>query len=177
MGFHDSNGNYHEFRATLPLSLYDFREVDASGDVGDTTAIGGVLASDTTPILRGDTNETQELSWAASNSDPIACQIALPLDFSGKDDVHVELFGYGGSTNAFSVTVESGWDGEALVSDVAAGSASATPHKATAVISAADIPDSPSYLTLILTPGAHTTDAMGLLAARVTFVRKALDQS
>jgi hypothetical protein len=174
MGFNDANGNYHAYRASILLSLDDFRECDANGDVGAIAANGGLLASDTTPILRGAASLiSQEISWAAGNADPIRCQVALPEDFDGRNDVLVDLWGYsGGTTNAVSFTVASSWDGGATVSDTAIGLASATSHRLTATIAASDIPDGASFVTLLLTPAAHATDTMQLQAARVRHVNR-----
>ena len=134
MGFTDSKGIYHPFRSDILLSLNDWRECDANGDVGAIAANGGILASDTTPILRGNAAETQEISWAASNNDPITTQIGLPSDFSGADDVFLELWVNSGTTDAATFTVETGWDGGALVSDTATdGAKSATTHKITEI--------------------------------------------
>jgi hypothetical protein len=156
------------------ISLNDFREVDASGDVGAITANGGILASDTTPILRGDANETAEIVWATGNVDPISAQLVLPPDFDGAANVTVDLWVRSGSTNAATFTVESGWDGGALVTDSAsdAGTLSAALHKITATIAAADIPNTARLLTLVLTPtNAHATDVYALLGAAVNFTR------
>nr|MBP9826427.1 hypothetical protein [Thermoanaerobaculia bacterium] len=155
--------------APVLLSLYDFRKVDASGDVGAIAANGGILASDTTPILRGDTAESQEVVWAAGNSDKIAAHVTLPAGFDGAADVTIDLFvRSGGTTDLSSFTVESGWDGAALVSDAATdAAASTTMHKITATIAAADVPAGASVLTLILTPGTHATDTIALCGARV----------
>ena len=173
MGTHDIDGNYHEFRKPLPLSLYDFREVDASGDVGAIAANGGLLASDTTPILRGNAAETQEISWAAGNVDKIAAQCTLPPDFNGADDVNIDLWVYSDTTDPATFTCETGWDGGALVSDTATdANPSATVHKITATVSFADIPDGAELLTMILTPAAHVTDAIQLLGSRVTYLPK-----
>lgn len=170
---HDNSGDFYASRKAFPFSLYDFREVDANSDIGNAAANGGLLASDTTPILRGNAAETQEISWAASNSDIIATQRALPIDFSGADDVLVELWVNSGTTDPASFTVETGWDGGALVSTAATdGAKSATTHKITATIPQASVPDSPSFLTLVLTLGAHTTDAAQLLAVRISYVPK-----
>jgi len=170
---HDSRGVYYAAPSPIRLSLNDFREVDASSDVGAIAANGGILASDTTPILRGDAAETQEISWAASNSDPIAAQVALPVDFNGADDVGIELQVNSGTTDPATFTVETGWDSGALVSDSATdGAKSATTHKITGTIAAADIPDNAEYLTIVLTPGAHTTNAIQLKSVRLTYVPK-----
>lgn len=159
----------------LLLSLHDFREVDANSDVGAITANGGILASDTSPSMRGNTAETQEISWAAGNADPIACQKALPGDVDGSYPVEVELWVNSGATDAATMTVESGWDGGALVSDSADDTAtkSATTHKVTATIAAADVPDDPAFLTLVLTPAAHATNAIQLQNVRVKYRKKA----
>lgn len=174
MGFTDSNNAYHAFQSSILPSLYDFREVDANGDVGAITANGGLLASDTTPAIEGvTTTETQQISWVASNSDIIAAQFALPAEFDGTRDVILELWVSSGTTNAATFTVETSWNGGTLVSDTCTdGALSATVHKTSCTISAADIPDSPSYVTLMLTPAAHTTNAINLFSARILYVSK-----
>lgn len=174
MGFHDSQGNYHEHRRSLNISLNDFREA-TTGDVGNIVANGGILASDTTPTLSGvSTGITQRLTWAASNVDQILCQFALPEDFDGRDDVLVELWvSSGGTTDLSSFGVATAWDGGASISDTATDpAASVTVHKITARIAAADIPDSPSFFSMTLTPAAHGTDTMLLDAVRMTYVAR-----
>lgn len=154
---------------SIILPLHTWREVDSSGDVGNIVANGGVLASDTTPILRGDAAESFEIAWATGNADPISVSFALPHDFDGSRNVTLELTGYGGTTNAPSFTVETGWDGGALVSDTAAGTAAAGSQNFSATIAAADVPDAPRRLTIALTPGTHATDVFGLTAARLRY--------
>lgn len=142
------------------LSLNSFREMSSGGDVGDTSANGGVLASDTTPILLGDAAESQVLSWPSSNNDIVGCSVLLPPDLDDTRDVSVDLMtSSGGTTNAASFTVETGWDSGTIVADTATGAASTTPGVITATVAAADVPASPRALTLMLTPTAHTTDA------------------
>lgn len=63
----------------IPIPLSAWREVDATGDVGNITANGGVLASDTTPVFDAvATSNEQEILWATGNADPIGCSVALP---------------------------------------------------------------------------------------------------
>lgn len=172
MGFTDSQGNFHAFRKAIAVSLNDFREA-TTGDVANIAGNGGLLASDTTPTLTGaSTGITQRITWAASNVDQILCQFALPEDFDGREDVLVELWvSSGGTTDLSSFGVATAWDGGTSVSDTATDTAaSATVHKITARIAAADIPDSPSYFSMTLIPAAHTTDTMLLDAVRMTFV-------
>lgn len=151
-------------KKTIQLSLNDFREVDTSTDVSNIAANGGLLASDTTPILRADAAESWEISWAAGNADIIAAHIALPVDFNGARDVTVRATVSSGSTDAFSATIETGWDGGTLVVDAFDDSAtkSATKHEISATILAADIPDAARTLTIIITPSAHATNAAQL---------------
>lgn len=173
MGFNDALGNYHEFRACIPISLHSWREADANGDVGAIAANGGILASDTTPIMRGASGLiSQEISWAASNADPIVCQVPLPDDFSGKDDVLLKARVYSGTTNAASFTIGTSWDGGATVSDTGTGQASATIHEVVVTIAAADIPDNASFVTILLTPAAHGTDALQLCSTKLCYVPK-----
>lgn len=152
---------------TIPLRLDDFCEVDASGDVGAIAANGGKLASDTTPILRGDAAESWEIAWASSNSDIISMSLSLPVGFDGTRDVTVDLTGYSGTTDAFAASILTSWDGAAQVTDTATGTASATSQNISATIAAADVPDSPRRLTIQIVPAAHTTDTMAISAVRI----------
>jgi hypothetical protein len=172
MGFTGNSGIYHSFRKLLPISLHDFRETDANADVSNIVANGGILASDTTPIMRGASGLiSQELSWAAGNADPIVAHRPLPEDFDGREDVLVELWVNSGTTNAATFTVATSWDAGATVTDTATdGAKSATTHKITTVIAAADIPDSASSLTILLTPAAHATDAIQLTNIRIGYL-------
>lgn len=165
---------------SIPLSLYSFREVTAGGDVGNGAANGGILASDTTPIMRGDAAESAEISWAATNVDPISTHITLPTDFDDTANATLDLFVYtdnagGGGIDAATFTVETGWDGGALVSDAATdGTPATTWHKITATIAAADIPAAAANLTIALTPAAHANDPIQLVGARLNYKAKLL---
>ncbi len=180
MGFPDSKGNYHAFRKPILLSIFDWREVTSSGVVGNqATAAGGVLASDTTPIMGAETTtEALSIQWAATNADIIQASVALPEDFSGADDVLVDLFVLtdntgGGGIEAASFSVLTSWDNGAQVTDTATDSTPATTvHKVTARVAAADIPDSPSFVNIQLVPGTHANDPIRLLAARLSYIAK-----
>jgi hypothetical protein len=162
---------------SIALPLFSWREVDSSGDVGNIAAIGGVLASNSTPILRADAAESPEISWAATNADPIAIHTPLPPDFSGASDVLFEAWVYtdnagGGDIEAASFTLESTFDGGALVSDALTDATpAATVHKVTATIAKADVPDTASYATFYLTPGTHANDPIQLVSARLRYRR------
>jgi hypothetical protein len=174
MGFHDSQGNYHAFRSIVPLSLNDFRLASA-GDVGATAANGGILSSDTVPVLSGTAaTVSQQISWATGQVQQVLCQVSLPEDFDGKEDVFVDLWVNSGTSDAATFTVATNWDAAAAdISDTATdGARSATTHKIQAVISAADIPDGAAFVSIALTPAAHATNAIQLVAARLSYVGK-----
>lgn len=159
---------------TAAIPLHTFRLVDGSGNVGNIAAIGGVPASNTTPLLRGTANKSSELSWATGVVGAIAAQVPLPADVDGTADVVLELWVYSGATNAATFAVATSWDNGASVADTADDTAtkSATLHKITATIDKADVPDAPSLVTVQLTPAAHATNAIQLLGARLRYTRK-----
>ena len=179
MGFFSSSRTYNTFRGTIPLSLHLFREVTSAGAVGNIAAIGGVLASDTTPVMgAAATSEAHVIIWAAANADIIQTSVPLPEDFDGRDDVYLDLFVRtdntgGGSIEAASFSVLTSWDNAAQVTDTATDSVPATTsHVVTATISAADIPDNASYVNIQLVPGTHANDPTHLLAARLRYTKK-----
>jgi hypothetical protein len=174
----NAQGNYRAFRTALPTSLNDLREATA-GDVGAIAANGGLLASDTTPALSGtSTTLAQQVSWVAGNVDPVLLHRTLPDDFDGRDDVLVELWVNSGTTNPADFSVLSSWDGGATVTDTAADTTtlSATTHKISTKIAAADIPDSPANLSLALVPAAHATDAITLTGYRISYFARAIER-
>lgn len=160
------------------INLHDFREVDADGDVGNAAAIGGVLASDTTPIMLGiGTTAAQAISWAATVVDKVATGgVGLPNDFDDTAPAYLDLFlTMGGATDTPAFTVVTNWDGGADVSDTATGAAGTAIQTATATIAASDIPASSRVFSVMLTPSAHGNDAINLLGARLRYRRKAVE--
>ena len=174
---HDSKGNYYEFRKAVDLRLGDWREVTTAGAVGAVAAAAGHLASDTTPIFGAQaTSEAWAIKWAAANSDIIQLATALPPDFSGADDVLLELEvltdnAGGGGIEAGTFSVLTSWDNGAQVTDAATDSAPAvTVHTVTALISAADIPDAPRFANIQLVLGTHANDPVHIMSARLLYV-------
>ena len=167
-------------RNSVPIKLTDLRETDSSGDPGNVAAIGGVLAADTTPILRGDANESLEVHWAAGNSDIVAFHAELPENLDDTGDVLLELDVRtdntgGGGIEAASFSVLSSWNGAAQVTDTATDSTPATTsHTITATIAAADVPSSARRATIQLVPGTHANDPIQLLGIRLRFRGKLL---
>lgn len=161
-------------QACIPINVYSFREVSAGGDVGNVAANGGILASDTTPIMRGDASSSAEISWATGDVDAIGTSFSLPPDLDDTANVSLELEVASGSTDAATMGVATSWNGGSEVTDSAddSGTKSATPHTITATIAAADVPASAKRLTIRLTPPTHGSDAISLYSARLLYKRK-----
>lgn len=161
----------------VPIALSSFREVNATGDVGDITANGGVLASDTTPVYlaRATTND-HVISWATTVVDPIGVSVALPNDFDDTADAYLDLEVSSGSTDAATIVVASSWGGGSEVSDSTSDVAtkSATQHVLEVVIANGDIPAGSRCASFRLTPPAHATDAILLHGASLKYKRKLL---
>lgn len=161
----------------IGIKLGDWRIVSATGDVGDIAAIGGVLASNSDPILLGEaTTNSWAISWAANSVVPIGVEVSIPADLDDTADVTLTLSVSSGTTNAATMGVASSWDGGSEITDSADDSStkSATRHLITATIAAADIPASATHLTLRLTPPAHSTNGILLFAAKLSYTPKAV---
>lgn len=161
----------------VSIALSSFREVSATGDVGNAAAIGGVLASDTTPILLGKaTTNDWAIQWATGNADPIGVSFMPPADFDDTADATLDLVVSSGSTDAATMGIASSWNGGSEVTDSAddASAKSATEHVITATIAAADIPSGANRATFRITPPTHATNAISLTGARLNYKRKLL---
>ena len=152
----------------VPVPLTAIREVGTMA-VGNIAANGGVLASDTTPILKpinGATDGCQVIHWAASDNDPVMFSIPLPPDLDVTADLvlHTRIVS-AGTTNAVGFTVDS-WFNEAdtKVTDTSQTNQTATWAEKTTTIGASDVPVGAQTVTISLTPVAHTTDALSLSA-------------
>lgn len=162
----------------VPIPLQSFREV-ASGVVGNAAANGGVLASDTTPILtsiNAATDGCQKILWAASNNDVIAVSIPLPPDLNDAAAVYVHCrIVSAGTTDAVGFTV-SGWfnEGDTKVDATSGTNQTTTWAEVTAEFGAGDVPAGAQTMTIFLTPVAHTTDTMSLSACWLEYTQKCL---
>jgi hypothetical protein len=160
----------------VSIHLGLWREVSATGDVGNIAAIGGHLASDSAPILRADANNDWEIFWATTEVDPIGVQIDLPADFDGTGDAIFSADIASGATDAATLSVRTSWNGGAEVTDSAddSGTKSATVHTITATIAAADISDTARRVTIRLVPPAHGSDGITLKNTRLRYTPKLL---
>ncbi|MCP5097198.1 MAG: hypothetical protein GY943_16750 [Chloroflexi bacterium] len=147
----------------IPVPLTAVREVVAN-DIPAIAANGGVLASDSTPILEfanGDTDSALRINWAAGNSDPIVFQVPLPpdLDVSKDFEIHFRA-AMAGATDAPAVNADTYFnEGDTKVEGSVAVSG-VTFAEYIITVAAADVPTGAQTSTVELTPDAHTTDAL-----------------
>jgi hypothetical protein len=159
----------------IPLPLVAAREI-ATNDIINAAGIGGILSSDSTPILKrenGATDKKLMIEWAASNNDEIVWDFSYPPDLDDTADVVVHFLAMmNGATNTPVLTV-SYFEG---IGDANAGgntaALSAALAEKTVTVLAANIGAYPSGASIGLAPGAHTTDKVQLLAAWVEYTRK-----
>lgn len=150
----------------VPIPLNTWREA-TNFDVANIAANGGILASDTTPLLEGINDATdgcQRLVWAASNNDQIVNSIPLPPDLDPDKPLILKMrIASGGTTDAVGFTLDSFFnEGDTKVSDTSGTNQTTTITVVTATIAAADIPAGVETITMGLTPVAHTTDTLNL---------------
>jgi hypothetical protein len=162
----------------IPISLMSLREVSSMA-VGNIAANGGLLASDTTPVLapiNGATDGCQNVVWAASNNDPVIFQVPLPPNLDDTADLilHTRIKS-AGTTNAVGFGVDSWFDeGDTKVSDTSETNQTATWAEKITTIAAADVPAGAQTLTISLTPAAHTTDIMYMSSVWLEYKTKLL---
>jgi hypothetical protein len=153
----------------IPLPLANFKET-TNFDVGNIAANGGVLASDSTPILEAinaATDGCQRFNWAATNVDQVTVQAILPPDIDVTADIvfHCRIASEG-TTDAVGFTVD--WfinEGDTKVVDTTTTNQTATYAEKIATLGNADIDAGAQTITIGLTPVAHGTDAMYMTAA------------
>lgn len=158
----------------IPVSLASVREI-TTGAFINAAGNGGLLATDTTPILNtinGDTDGAWRLAWAASNSDAIGFQVPLPPDLDEASVVEIHLRAYmAGATDTPVISADSYFDeGDTKVEDDSPA-LNATPTERIITIAAADVPAGAQTLSVELTPGAHTTDILYVTAIWLEYTR------
>ena len=165
----------------IPIPLTTFRELSA-GVFINAAGNGGILASDTTPILTNIADgDAMRIAWAAGNTDQIAASVVLPPDCDGTADLVVHML----CSKDANVNNACHMDGEAYFgeSDVDCFPAAAaanllidTKGEYTATIASANVPDTQAdaNMTLLLMPEAHAGDVVYLHAAWIEYKKKLL---
>lgn len=164
------------YRIGIPVTAW--REV-SSGAVTNTAGGGGVLSSNTTPTvtpLNAGTDPTQIITWASSNNDVILAVVPLPADVLqtlGSPLVFGCSIKSGGTSNAVGFGVSIFSSGGTALADNATSGTNQTTSFATKTASADTSGGAwPSnFVTVMLTPAAHTTDTMVMKDAWLTVTK------
>lgn len=165
----------NQTKGVIQVPLATLRETGSSA-IPNAAGIGGLLASDTTPILNSinaDTDGALRLTWASSNSDGITFQVVLPDDFDDTGDVLVKFrAAMAGTTDTPTFTLDTYFnEGDTQVADASGAVTGATYATYTATIATADVPAART-MTVEVIPGAHTTDALYCTAIWVEYTKK-----
>jgi predicted RecA/RadA family phage recombinase len=166
-------GFFKKGYVNVPLTA--LREV-FSNNITNIAANGGVLASDTTPILsftNGDTDSALRVAWVLDDVDPIVFQAVLPPDIDVSEDltVHVRMASES-TTDAVGFTSDTYFnEGDTKVEDTSETNQTATYAEKIITIAASDIPAGAQTITCELTPVAHSTDAMYITACWLEYTR------
>lgn len=160
-------------KKTIPIYMSMVREA-GSNNLGNIAANGGLLATDSTPTLafnNGDTDSAFEAVWAASNADPIAIQVPIPLDLDADSNIIFRVIAsMGGATDTPALNLDSYFDvGDTKVEDATAALTGTTVAAYEATIAAADVPTGAKTLTIEITPEAHTSDVINLYSAELEY--------
>ena len=167
----------------IPLDLFSVREAITNAlqaaATGAALGSGGILATDTTPILErvnGATDKAARVRWAASDQGEIQfAPFAYPPDLDDTAAVEVHLLvGKDGNTDSAAVIAVDYFEG---LGDSNAGTntsalSTATITEYTVTIAAGNVGPHPTAASVALIPGAHTTDAIHLYAAWIEYTRK-----
>lgn len=159
----------------IPIQLTTLRELSSGGTI-NLAGHGGQLASDSTPILNtvnGDTDGAHRLSWASSNSDAVGFSVPLPPDLDFSQNILIKfLASMAGATDTPVFSADSYFGlADTKVEDDSTAITGTTVTEYTITIAAADIEKIGNKRTLSveLTPGAHTTDALYLFALWIEY--------
>jgi hypothetical protein len=164
-----------------PIPLTSFREL-TGGVFINAAGNGGLLATDTTPILTniGD-GDAMRIAWAAGNTDQIEAQVILPPDCDGAADVVVHMLCSkdANDNNACHLDGEAYFgesDADCFPAAAAANLLVQAKGEYTATILAANVPDTQAdaNMTLVLMPEAHAADAVYLHAVWIEYKKKLL---
>lgn len=161
----------------IPLPLPSWRLV-ASNDVANLVAIGGVLASDSSPVLmraNGATDKALRIKWASSTSVEIFQHFFYPpdMDVTAAYTVNFRI-GKSANTDATCTFTVGLFEG---VGDTDRGGATAVLGASAVTSYSRSITPTaghPNFAAITLTPGTHTTDDIYLYEAYILYQKKLL---
>jgi len=173
-------------RGFVPLDLFGLRAI-ASNDFQDEAVVstggsekasGGILAGLEGAVgylkrVNGATDKAARVELKANTTGEFQFgPVALPPDLDDGQPVTVHLLAeMAGATDTPTIDVQAfAGKGDTEMGGATPALSNAIVEK-TVTLAAADIPAHPSFLNIILVPGAHTTDAIYLYAAWIEYQR------
>lgn len=149
----------------IPVDLFDAREI-AANDIATLAAHGGILASDSTPVLERvntATDKALRINWAAGNDDEVTFSaVTLPpdIDTSAAVEVHL-LVARGATTNATTLDVQAfNMTGDTEMGTQLTLNTTTTIDEYTVTLAAANIAAEPGFVSLSLVPGSHANETV-----------------
>lgn len=160
----------------IPINLATVRKLGTSAFL-NAAGNGGILATDTTPILNtinGDTDGAWRLTWAASAVDQIGFNVALPPDLDRTKNLLVKVrAAMAAAADTPIISLDSYFnEGDTKVEDDIPAITGATYATYTGTIAAADVPDDAVTFSCEMTPAAHGTDALYITAIWLEYTKK-----
>lgn len=161
----------------IPLDITGLREI-ASNAIQNLAAHGGLLASDSAPLLQrvnGATDKALRVVWTAE-ADTDEAQfppVALPPDFNAGADCTIHLLAAMESTNdtpTIDVQVYNGV-GDTEMGGATAAITGTSVAEYTVTIANANVANPPGVLNISLVPAAHETDDLYVYAAWIEYTR------
>ena len=173
----------------VPIPLTQWRETGTDDTLavvpGAGLGAGGVLGTDSTPALEyvnGDTDSSLRILYAANGVQPIVAQVMLPIDMDTTQPILFYVAGVmGGATDTPVLSLDtyikdSGGTTTAKIEDNTSAFSDAVDLQF-ATIAASDIPDvsitTPQWMTIEVTPGAHTNDTLAIFGTYLQYTKKA----
>lgn len=161
---------------TLRFDLFSARAI-GSNDIPNTAATppGGLLTLNTAPLLKrtnAATDKSMMIQWASSSSIEIQLPSAsIPIDFDVTKASTLKIRAkMGGATDTPTITANvfpgvGGADAGAATAALSATAANLTVAIAASIFTVGDV------VSVALTPGAHTTDAIDLYAVWLEYTK------
>jgi len=168
-------------QAFIPLDICGLREI-ATNAIQNLAAYGGILASNSTPILQrvnGATDKALRVSWVGEDVAEVQFPpIPIPPDLDSDEDVVVHLLlQRSGSTDDCDIDVLAYFNGiGAYTGDTEMGGktdalTTTNIEEQIVALAAANITGHPGFLNISLLPDAHDADTIYLYAAWIEYTR------
>lgn len=163
---------------TIRFDLASARLI-ATNDIPNNSATppGGILTSNTGPAYKrvnGATDKAMTVQWASSSSVEIQLPtVPVPVDMDVTQAATLKLLTkMGGSTDTPTITADVFPGIGGTNAGGATSACASTLGEVTVTVAANSLTAYPSVISVALTPGAHTTDALNLYDCYLEYAKK-----